>query len=65
MDAHVHLGVTLHRADEAFVGLLARLVDQLLGKESAKQQGEANWNAIALVKSAPLRKIERANATDA
>ena len=26
---------------------------------------EANWNAIAAVKSAPLRKSERASATDA
>ncbi len=26
---------------------------------------EANWNAIAAVKSAPLRKMERAKATDA
>jgi hypothetical protein len=26
---------------------------------------EANWNAIAAVKSAPLRKIDRANATAA
>ena len=40
MDAHVHLGVALHRAYEALVGLLTRLVDQLTGQKPAKQEGE-------------------------
>ena len=31
MDAHIHLRVALHRAYEAFVGLLTCLVDQLRG----------------------------------